>query len=109
MSGLEAFLICDIDDEIPLNKIFPLYYNDQSNLSDLLIIAQNFKKCGKGCLQHKNKIFDPYYSTKNSDKTVTQSRGLGMTQIKNALALMNYYFGFASEQPSDGTAFYIQF
>ena len=61
MSGLEAFLICDIDDEIPLNKIFPLYYNDQSNLSDLLIIAQNFKKCGKGCLQHKNKIF--YYRT----------------------------------------------
>ena len=61
MSGLEAFLICDIDDEIPLNKIFPLYYNDQSNLTELLIIAQNFKKCGKGCLQHKNKIF--YYRT----------------------------------------------
>ena len=60
-------------------------------------------------VKDRNKIFDPYYSTKNSDKTVTQSRGLGMTQIKNALALMNYSFGFASEQPSDGTAFYIQF
>lgn len=60
-------------------------------------------------VKDRNKIFDPYFSTKNSDKTLTQSRGLGMTQIKNALALMNYSFGFASEQPSDGTAFYIQF
>ena len=61
MSGLEAFLISDIDDELPFNKIFPLYYNDQNNLTELLIISQNLKKCGKGCLQHKNRIF--YYRT----------------------------------------------
>ena len=61
MSGLEAFLICDVDDELPFNKIFPLYYNDQNNLTELLIISQNFKNCGKGSLQHKNKIF--YYRT----------------------------------------------
>ena len=60
-------------------------------------------------IKDRNKIFDPNYSTKNSDKTLTQSRGLGMAQIKNALALMNYSFDFATEQPSDGTAFCIQF
>ncbi len=38
-----------------------------------------------------------------------QSRGIGMTQIKKALSILKCSFGFAEEQPSDGTAFYIQF
>ena len=61
MSGLEALLISSINNEIPLNKIFPTNYSDKKSLTELLIISENFKKCGKGSLQHKNKIF--YYRT----------------------------------------------
>ena len=61
MSGLEALLISSINDEIRLNKIFPLNYSDQNNYTELIIISKHLKKCGKGSLQHKNKIF--YYRT----------------------------------------------
>ena len=61
MSGLEALLITSIDDEIPLNKFFPFDYSDQVGITELTIISQYFKQCGKGSLQHKNKIF--YYRT----------------------------------------------
>ena len=61
MSGLEALLITSIDDEIPLNKFFPFDYSEQNSLTELMIISKYFKQCGKGSLQHKNKIF--YYRT----------------------------------------------
>lgn len=61
MSGLEALLITSIEGDIPINKYFPTDYNNQNNITELLIIAEFFKKCGKGSLQHKNKIF--YYRT----------------------------------------------
>ena len=60
-------------------------------------------------VKDREKIFEPNFSTKNSDKTLTHSRGLGMKHIKLALDFQTFSFGFASEQPSDGTAFYIQF
>lgn len=61
MSGLEALLITSIEDDIPFTKFFPTDYDNQSNLTELLIVAEFFKKCGKGSLQHKNRIF--YYRT----------------------------------------------
>ena len=61
MSGLAALLITSIDDEIPFNKFFPFDYSDQFGLTELMIVSQYFNKCGKGSLQHKNKIF--YYRT----------------------------------------------
>lgn len=61
MSGLEILLMTGIDDEFPFTKFFPLDYSDKKILAELLIIAENFKHCGKGRLQHKNKIF--YYRT----------------------------------------------
>jgi hypothetical protein len=61
MSGLEALLLTGIDDELPLNKFFPYDYNDHKTITELLIISEYFKNCGKGSLQHKNKIF--YYRT----------------------------------------------
>lgn len=61
MSGLEALLITSMEDDIPFTKFFPTDYDNQSNLTELLIVAEFFKKCGKGSLQHKNRIF--YYRT----------------------------------------------
>ena len=61
MSGLEALLLIGIDDELPLTKFFPYDYNQQKVLTELLIISQNFKQCGKGSLQNKNRVF--YYRT----------------------------------------------
>ena len=61
MSRLEALLLIGIDDELPLNKFFPYDYNDPKTITELLIISEYFKNCGKGSLQHKNKIF--YYRT----------------------------------------------
>ena len=61
MARLEAFLMTGVEDELPLIKYYPLDYSNQNSLAELLIIANSFKKCGKGSLQHKNKIF--YYRT----------------------------------------------
>ena len=61
MSRLEALLLTSIDDEIPLTKIYPLEYSNYNIIVELKIIAENFKNCGKGSLQHKNRIF--YYRT----------------------------------------------
>jgi hypothetical protein len=61
MSGLEALLMSSINDEIKFEKVFPSNYSDQNTLTELLIISKYLKKCGKGSLQHKNKIF--YYRT----------------------------------------------
>ena len=61
MSGLEAFLLIAVDDDLPLTKYFPLDYSNRNSIAELIIIANCFKKCGKGSLQHKNKIF--YYRT----------------------------------------------
>lgn len=61
MSGLNSLLMTGIDDEFPLIKFFPLNLNDKNILTELLIISNSYKKCGKGSLQSKNKIF--YYRT----------------------------------------------
>ena len=58
---LEAFLLTWIDNLIPITKCFPQYYSNKKNLAELLIITKSFLDCGKGSLQHKNKIF--YYRT----------------------------------------------
>ena len=77
MSGLEALLITSIEDELPLTKLFPSNFTDQKTLTEILIISQNFKACGKGSLQHKNKIF--YYRTyipslhQKDDNSLTQT------------------------------------
>jgi Holliday junction resolvase RusA-like endonuclease len=78
MSGLEALLITSIEDELPLTKLFPSNFTDQKALTEILIITQNFKACGKGSLQHKNKIF--YYRTyipslhSKDDNSLTQTQ-----------------------------------
>lgn len=61
MSGLEAFLMRGVEEDLPLIKYFPFDYSNKNLLSELIVIANSFKKCGKGSLQHKNKIF--YYRT----------------------------------------------
>ena len=61
MTGLEAFLLTWVDDSIPITKIFPQGYSNKKNLAELLIITKSLLQCGKGSLQHKNKLF--YYRT----------------------------------------------
>ena len=61
MSGLEAFLLIAIDDDFPFTKYYPLDYSNHNSIGELIIIANSLRKCGKGSLQHKNKIF--YYRT----------------------------------------------
>ena len=59
MSELKALLLTSINDIIPLTQYFPLNYDDNKSIAELLKIAKYFKNCGKGSLQHKNKLF--YY------------------------------------------------
>ena len=61
MSLLEVLLQIGLDEDSPYIKVFPSYYTDQKVISELKTITENFKNCGKGRLQHKNKIF--YYRT----------------------------------------------
>ena len=61
MPGLEAFLLTWVDDSFPITKIFPQGYSNKKNLAELLIITKSLLQCGKGSLQHKNKLF--YYRT----------------------------------------------
>jgi len=61
MPKLEAFLLTWIDESFPITKIFPQGYSNKKNISELLIITKSLLKCGKGSLQHKNKLF--YYRT----------------------------------------------
>lgn len=61
MSGLNALLMTSIQDYLPLTQYFPLIYDDNKSITELLIIAKHFKNCGKGIIQHKNKLF--YYKT----------------------------------------------
>ncbi len=61
MSLLQVLLIVGMDEDYPFTKVFPPNYKDQKLISELMTITKNFKNCGKGRLQHKNKIF--YYRT----------------------------------------------
>jgi hypothetical protein len=61
MPGLEAFLLTWIDELFPITKCFPQSYSNNKTIAELLIITKNLIDCGKGILQHKNKIF--YYRT----------------------------------------------
>ena len=61
MPRLEAFLLTWVDDSFPITKIFPQGYSNKKNLAELLIITKSLLQCGKGSLQHKNKLF--YYRT----------------------------------------------
>ena len=61
MPGLEAILLTWIDELFPITKYFPQGYSNKKNLAELLIVTKSLIECGKGTLQHKNKIF--YYRT----------------------------------------------
>ena len=61
MSVINALLITSAQDEFPVIQYFPLNYDDKKSIIELLTIAKYFKNCGKGFLQHKNKLF--YYKT----------------------------------------------
>ena len=61
MSELNALLITSIQDYLPITQYFPLNYNNNESITELLIIAKYFNNCGKGILRHKNKLF--YYIT----------------------------------------------
>lgn len=61
MSVINALLITSAQDELPIIQYFPLNYDDKKSITELLTIAKYFKNCGKGFLQHKNKLF--YYKT----------------------------------------------
>jgi len=61
MSQLNALLISSIDYSLPINLYFPSNYQDKKSITDLLIISNHFKNCGKGSIQHNNKLF--YYRT----------------------------------------------
>ena len=61
MPRLEAFLLTWVDESFPITKIFPQGYSNKKNLAELLIITKSLLQCGKGSLQHKNKLF--YYRT----------------------------------------------
>ena len=61
MASLEAFLLTWVDELIPITKVFPQGYSNKKNLAELLIITKSFLQCGKGTIQHKNKLF--YYRT----------------------------------------------
>ena len=61
MPKLEAFLLTWVEDLIPITIIFPQGYSNKKTLAELLIITKSLLQCGKGSLQHKNKLF--YYRT----------------------------------------------
>ena len=84
---LEAFLLTWVDETFPITKIFPQFYSNKKNLAELLIITKSFIDCGKGSLQHKNKIF--YYRTylqsrdddSNSNEIITSSSVLNIKKV----------------------------
>ena len=59
--SLEAFLLTWVDETFPITKIFPQGYSNKKILAELIIITKSLINCGKGSLQHKNKVF--YYRT----------------------------------------------
>ena len=61
MPKLEAFLLTWVEDLLPITKYFPLGYSNKKNLAELVIVTRSFLQCGKGTLQHKNKLF--FYRT----------------------------------------------
>ena len=61
MSGLKALLMTSDQDYLPLTQYFPLNYDDNKSITELLIIAKHYKNCGKGIIEYKNKLF--YYKT----------------------------------------------
>ena len=61
MCELKALLMTSIQDIIPLTQYFPLNYQDNKSINELLIIAKYFNNCGKGVLVHNNKLY--YYKT----------------------------------------------
>ena len=84
MSVINALLITSAQDELPIIQYFPLNYDDRKSITELLTIAKYFKNCGKGFLQHKNKLF--YYKTYIpnlpglKDKNSIKSSNSGLSQ-----------------------------
>ena len=86
---LEAFLLTWIDNLIPITKCFPQFYSNKKNLAELIIITKSFIDCGKGSLQHKDKIF--YYRTylssqgrddeSNSNEIITNSSHINIKKV----------------------------
>ena len=61
MPELKALLMTNIQDSVPLTQYFPLNYNDDKSITELLIISKHFKNCGKGILVHNKNLY--YYKT----------------------------------------------
>ena len=84
MPGLEAFLLTWVDESYPITKCFPQNYSNNKIIAELLIITKNLIDCGKGILQHKNKIF--YYRTYIPSKLSEEE-----SNSKNSSSFTDYY------------------
>ena len=84
MPGLEAFLLTWIDELYPITKLFPQGYSNKKNIAELLIITKSLIGCGKGTLQHKNKIY--YYRTYSPSLSEEES-----TSRKGSSSSENYF------------------
>ena len=74
MSGLEILLMISIQDDFPFIQYFPTTYERPHLVNELILISKFFKKCGNGCLLHKNKIY--FYKTyiPNMDNNIANKK-----------------------------------
>ena len=82
MPKLEAFLLTWLDDLIPITKVFPQGYPNKKNLAELLVITKSLLNCGKGTLQHKNKLF--YYRTYIPDDNLSKKNSYSDINTSNS-------------------------
>ena len=82
MPKLEAFLLTWLDDLIPITKVFPQGYSNKKNLAELLVITKSLLNCGKGTLQHKNKLF--YYRTYIPDDNLSKKNSYSDINTSNS-------------------------
>ena len=82
MPKLEAFLLTWLDDLIPITKVFPQGYPNKKNLAELLVITKSLLNCGKGTLQHKNKLF--YYRTYIPDDNLSKKSSYSDINTNNS-------------------------
>lgn len=75
MAELKILLMTSIDDEFQFSKYFPEIYESSYIITELLILTKYFKKCGKGCLLSKDKIY--FYKTfvPNTENSINKNKG----------------------------------
>ena len=73
MSGLEVLLMVSTQDDSQFLQYFPINFEKPYLINELLLISKFFKKCGKGSLLSKDKLY--YYSTytPNLDTNTSQN------------------------------------